>query len=367
MIAHEFNGTPFTVGIEEELMLVNPETLDLAQGIEEVLGDASVNGSGQVKPELMQSVLEIATDPCPDLPAAIEQLRELRHRVQEAASRHGMLVGAGGTHPTSDWRDQRITERERYKELVEQLSWIARQELLFGTHVHVGICDPDQAVYVSDALRRQLPVLLALSVNSPIWRGEATGMMSSRTPVFRQFPRIGIPPHYGDWKSYEKRVEMMMQFGAIPDYTYLWWDVRPHPNLGTVEVRIFDQQRDIEETAALTAFTLCLAARYARQYERGRELDAVPGELIDDSKIAAALRGLESEIIDLDEGRRRPAGEIAGDLVADLASEAQALGCSEQLAATMHFINEGTGARRQLRILDQEGIGGVVQAAILES
>lgn len=365
MIAHQFNGTPFTIGIEEELMLLDPDTLGLAQGIEAVLADPGVEeGPGQVKPELMQSVLEIATEPCADVGAAREQLAGLRRRVCAAARHSGMLVGAGGTHPVSDWRDQAITERDRYRELVEQLSWIARQELLFGTHIHVGMADPDQAVYVADGLRRHLPVLLALSVNSPVWRGEATGMMSSRTPLFRQFPRIGVPPHYGDWDGYQERVTTMMRYGAILDYTYLWWDVRPHPNLGTVEVRIFDQQHDLDDTMALTAVTACLACRYADKFD-GRPLDAAPGELIDDSKISAALRGMESEIADLDAGRRRPAGEVATDLIAALRSQAARLGCEAELGAAMRFVDGGTGARRQLGVLEAEGVEGAVRAAIL--
>ena len=182
--------------------------------------------------------------------SAGEQLRVLEASVAEIAERRGLLVAASGTHPFARWEEQRIVDRPRYHELVDELGYIALQELIFGTHVHVAIEGADKAIYVADGIRRYLPLLLALSSNSPFWRGEQTGLMSSRTPVFRAFPRVGIPPHYGTWEIYSHRVEQMMRGGAIEDYTFLWWDVRPHPKLGTVETRIFDQQTSLDHTWA---------------------------------------------------------------------------------------------------------------------
>jgi glutamate---cysteine ligase / carboxylate-amine ligase len=157
----------------------------------------------------------------------------------------------------------------RYKQLAAELSWIAEQELIFGTHVHIGIDDAEKAIYVADGMRGYLPLLLGMSSNSPLWRGRKTGMMSSRTPVFRAFPRVGIPPYYGTWGIYSHRVEQMMRGGAIPDYTYLWWDVRPHPNLGTVEVRVFDQQTRVEMTIGFAALVQALAHRLTTEYDDG--------------------------------------------------------------------------------------------------
>lgn len=247
---HRFRGTPFTVGIEEELMLIDPSTLELAQGIETILDDLGDEFSEQVKPELMQSVLEIATVPHESVADAALELRSLRETVRGVAERNGMVLAASGTHPTALWEEQLIVERPRYEELVAELGFIARQELIFGTHVHVGVTGPNKAIYVADSIRKHLPLLLALSANSPLWRGHVTGMMSSRTPVFRAFPRVGIPPHYGSWEIYSRRVKLMMDAGVIPDYTYLWFDVRPHPKLGTVEVRVFDQQTRFEHCRA---------------------------------------------------------------------------------------------------------------------
>jgi glutamate---cysteine ligase / carboxylate-amine ligase len=352
---HRFTGPPFTVGVEEELMLIDAESLDLAQEIEMILDEVPDEIAGQVKPELMQSVLEVATKPCPDLRTAGEELRELRRAVADVTERHGLLVGAAGTHPFARWEEQRIVERPRYRELVAELGYVARQELIFGTHVHVGMDDPDKAIYVADGMRRYLPLLLALSSNSPFWRGRETGMMSARTPVFRAFPRVGIPPHYGTWEIYERRVELMMEAGAIDDYTYLWWDVRPHPNLGTVETRVFDQQTRLEDTLALAALTLSLCYRLAALFDESEPLVETPTELIDDNKVRAALGGIEGKLIDFPRLRQVPAAEMVRHLASELHRDAEELGCAEELAGIERLIEAGTGARRQLRVYERNG------------
>ncbi len=355
MLEHRFNGAPFTVGIEEELMLLDPETLDLSQGIEAVLADVPAEHSEQVKPELFQSVLEVATTPCSEIAEATEQLAGLRRLVGSIAARNGMLVGAAGTHPFARCDDQRIVERDRYKDLVEDLGFIAKQELIFGTHVHVGIDSPDKAIYVADGIRRHLPLLLALSSNSPFWEGRRTGLMSSRTPVFRAFPRQGVPPHYGSWEIYSRRVEQMTNSGAIDDYTYLWWDVRPHPRLGTVETRVFDQATRLEDTAAFAAMTQALSHRFAELFDEGEPLVEAPFELVDDNKVRAAVRGMEGELVDFSRGRPVPAAEMAAGLVAQIEPSAAELGCSAELGRVREIIENGTGARRQLTFVEDRG------------
>jgi glutamate---cysteine ligase / carboxylate-amine ligase len=352
MLEHRFAGPPFTIGVEEELMLVDAETLDLGQGIEAILDGVPDSLEGQVKPELFQSVLEVATMPCRTVGEATAELRDLRRCVSEVAERNGYLVGAAGTHPFALAEEQRIVDRERYRELAAELGWIARQELIFGTHVHVAIDGADKAIYVADGIRRYLPLLLALSSNSPYWRGERTGMMSARTAVFRAFPRVGVPPHYGNWEIYSRRVETMMDAGAIEDYTYMWWDVRPHPNLGTVETRVFDQQTRLDATASLAAITHALARGLARQFEDGEVLVEVPTELVDDNKVRAALRGLEGDLVDFPHRRVVPAPEMLRDLIAQLREDAQELGCEAELDGIEELIARGTGARRQLEMVD---------------
>jgi carboxylate-amine ligase len=349
MLDHRFNGPPFTIGIEEELMLLDPGDLSLAQAIESILAGVPPEREGQVKPELMQSVLEIATRPCQTVAEAGEELRTLRRMLRDIAAERGLRVAASGTHPFAMWEDQKIVDRPRYLELIEELGFIARQELIFGTHVHVAVDGPDRAIYVADGIRLFLPLLLALSANSPFWRGNLTGMMSSRTPVFRAFPRAGIPPHYGTWEIYSHRVEQMMRGGAIEDYTYLWWDVRPHPNLGTVETRIFDQQTTLEHTIGLAALTISLAHRMAALHDAGEPLVGSPTELIDDNKVRAALRGMDGTLIDFRRGEQLPAERMADALVEELIDDAAQLGCSAELELLDDLLRGRSGAHRQLR------------------
>jgi glutamate---cysteine ligase / carboxylate-amine ligase len=355
LLAHNFTGTAFTLGIEEELMICDSETLELAQAIDQVLEALPDDVQGEVKPELMCSVLEVATEPCRDVQQAGEQLRALRHTVIDVGAELGLVIGASGTHPSALYEDQRIVDRPRYRELVEELGWIAKRELIFGTHVHVGIDDAEKAVYVADGMRGYLPLLLGMSSNSPMWRGKLTRMMSARTPVFRAFPRVGIPPYYGSWEIYSHRVERMMRGGAIPDYTFLWWDVRPHPNLGTVELRVFDQQTRVDYTIGFAAIAQALAHRLAAQYDDGVPSVEHPWELIDDNKVRAAVVGIEGKLIDFDRGVEVPAAVMAQGVIDDLREHAQELGCEAELDGLSDLIEHGTGARRQLDWFDEHG------------
>jgi glutamate---cysteine ligase / carboxylate-amine ligase len=368
VLDHKFGGTPFTLGIEEELMICDAETLELAQAIEVILGDLPEDLPGEVKPELMQSVLEVATPPCANITVAADRLRQLRRTVRAVAARNGLAIGAAGTHPSARYEDQLIVDHPRYKELAAELKWIAEQELIFGTHVHIGIDDAEKAIYVADGMRGFLPLLLGMSTNSPLWQGKTTGMMSSRTPVFRAFPRVGIPPYYGSWEIYSHRVEQMMRGGAIPDYTYLWWDVRPHPNFGTVELRVFDQQTRVEHTIGFAALGLALARRLSIDYDNGVPSVEHPHELIDDNKVRASLVGIEGELIDFDQGHEVPGEEMALGVIDDLREHAEALGCEEELAGLAELVERGTGARRQLNWLSEHGdIGGLMEEIVAAS
>ena len=355
MLEHKFSGPSFTIGIEEELMILDPEGWDTAQEIERLCEALGPDYEGRVKPELMKSVLEIATTPCETVAEAGGQLVELRNAVIGCAEKLGLAIAASATHPFARPLDQEIVDRERYRELVNELGVIARNELIFGTHVHVGIEGADRAVYVADGIRRYLPLLLALSTNSPFWQGERTGLMSSRVPVFRAFPREGIPPHYGTWEIFSHRVELMMRAGAIPDYTFLWWDVRPHPNLGTVETRIFDQQTHVEQTLSLAALNLCLAHRLCAAYDAEEPLVEYPTELIDDNKIRAARRGTDGSLVDFRAGEQVPAPEMTRGLLGRLAQHADELGCRAELDAIEDVLTNGTGAHRQLAIYERTG------------
>ena len=281
-------------------MILNAETLELSNSIETML-EAVSGADGQVKPELMESVLEVATNPCRNVSEAGAELRELRARVAATAAERGLAIGSAGTHPFAMWEDQRIVARPRYRDLVAALRFVARQELIFGVHVHIGLDDPDKAIHVANGMRVHVPMLLALSANSPFWRADATGLLSTRTPIFRAFPRVGIPPRYDDFEDYSRRVAFMVESRAIEDYTYLWYDVRPHPNFGTVEVRAMDAQTRVEHTLAIAALVQCLVKELAEHFDAGKKLSHYPYEMLDENKWLAARHGLEGELVDLPE------------------------------------------------------------------
>ena len=214
---------------------------------------------------------EISTPPAPDTRAAGALLRGLRRKVCDAAGRRGLCIGSAGTHPFAMWEDQRVTGQERYRDLVAALRFVARQEIIFGLHVHVGIDDADKAIHVANGMRVHVPLLLALSANSPFWRAQSTGLASTRMPIFRAFPRVGMPPAYDGWDDFAARIGFMTEAGVIADYTYLWYDVRPHPNLGTVEIRAMDAQTRVEHTLGLAALIQAMVRELAEHHDARRE------------------------------------------------------------------------------------------------
>jgi carboxylate-amine ligase len=350
---HRFTGPSYTLGVEEELMIVDAETLDLTNSIEEMLKDLAEAGtSGDVKPELMESVCEVATSPCRDAHEAGEQLTELRHTVHDVASARGLAIGAAGTHPFAMWEDQRIVSRPRYRDLIAGLQFVARQELIFGIHVHVGLDDPDKAIHVVNGMRVHLPVLLALSANSPFWRGQNTGMLSARTPIFRAFPRVGIPPRYEDYADWARRIEFMVDSRVINDYTYLWYDVRPHPQFGTVEIRVMDSQTRLEHTLGLAALVQAMVKELAEHFESGEELSRYPYEMLDENKFLAARHGLQGELVDLPSKELVPTRALARRLVDRLRGHAEDLGSARELEAVEDLLVRGNGGARQLVVYE---------------
>jgi len=348
---HKFQDreAPYTIGIEEELMILDAESLELVNAIESLLEPAP---AGEIKPELMESVLEVSTDPCRNTSDAGEQLRALRAQVRETAARKDMTIGSAGTHPFAMWEDQRIVARPRYRDLVSALRFVARQELIFGMHVHVAIDDPDKAIHVANGMRVHVPILLGLSANSPFWRADATGLASTRTPIFRAFPRVGIPPTYKDWEDYEQRIEFMINARVIEDYTYLWHDVRPHPNFGTVEIRAMDSQTRVEHTLGLAAMVHGLVRELSEHFDAGKTLSRYPFEMLDENKWLAARHGLEGELVDLPGWKRVPARELARRLIDRIRDHCQDLGSLGELDAVEDLVERGNGAARQVVVYE---------------
>jgi carboxylate-amine ligase len=342
-----FTGPAYTVGIEEELMILDRETLEHVNAIERLQQETP---HGDVKPELMESVLEISTVPCADLGEADAHLRGLRRQVSDSAEREGLCIGSAGTHPTGRWEDQRITGSERYRDLVDELRWVARQELIFGLHVHVGLDDADKAIHVANGMRVHVPILLALSANSPFWRGDETGLRSTRMPIFRAFPRVGIPPYYDGWADYEQRIEFMVEAGVMADYTWLWYDVRPHPTLGTVEIRAMDAQTHVEHTLALTALIQAMVKELCEHYDGNGKLADYPWQMLDENKWLAARHGLEGELVDLPERESVSARDLAKRLYERLREHAQDLGGADALEGILDLVDNGNGAFRQRKV-----------------
>ncbi len=366
---HRFTGPSYTLGIEEELMIVDVETLDLVNSIEGLLQDlGNVETEGEVKPELMESVCEIATAPCENTEQAGRQLKGLRREVQAAASARGLAIGGAGTHPFAMWEDQRIVSRPRYRDLIAGLQFVARQELIFGIHVHVGIDDPDKAIHVTNGMRVHLPVLLALSANSPFWRAHETGLHSARTPIFRAFPRVGIPPRYDDFEDWSRRIEFMEKSKVISDYTYLWYDVRPHPRFGTVEIRVMDSQTRVEHTLGLAALVQAMVKELAEHFDSGEKLSHYPYEMLDENKWLAARHGLDGELVDLPSRDRVRTKELAHRLMGRLRGHAQDLGSADALDGVDDLLEFGNGGARQLVVFEanhdmREVVGEIVEAS----
>jgi glutamate---cysteine ligase / carboxylate-amine ligase len=346
---HRFEGHAYSLGIEEELMILDAETHELVNEIEAML-ESSPNG--EIKPELMESVLEISTDPCANMVEADEQLRALRRQVGQIAAAKGLAIGSAGTHPYAMWEDQRIVARPRYRDIISALRFVARQELIFGMHVHVGVDGPDKAIHVANGMRIHLPVLLALSANSPFWRAGATGLASTRTPIFRQFPRVGIPPTYDDWDDYVAQIEFMSRAGVIEDYTYLWHDVRPHPRFGTVEIRVMDSQTHIEHTLGLAALTQALVRELCEHYDSGQHLSDYPFEMLDENKWLAARHGLEGEVVDLPHSERVPMRALARRLIDRMRDHCRDLGSLGEFEAVEDLLDRGNGAARQVVVYE---------------
>jgi carboxylate-amine ligase len=343
---------PFTLGVEEEFQLVDRESGELVSRFDEVEEEV---GHGVVQPELLQSVLEVATHVHTSVPEAIEESRELRRKVLAAAAESGTLVVSAGTHPFSRYEHQQVTEQERYLDLIDRMRWVAEREVIFGLHVHVGLTTGHEAVAVANALRSWLPELLALSSNSPFWQARDTGLASTRSKIFDAFPRSGIPPAFSSFEEWELTMDRAARLGFFDDYTYVWWDLRLHPKLGTIEIRICDAQTRLASTGAIVALVQCLAALLAERYEREGALPIQPVTLIAENKWRAVRYGLDADLVDLERDEERPAREALLELVERAAPYARRLGCTHELAEIERICRRGSGADEQRRTYEREG------------
>jgi carboxylate-amine ligase len=346
----EWKGRPregqYTVGIEEEAMLLDPEGWQLAHHSDRVLGVLPLEVVAHATMETHRSALELATSVHDGVPAAVAEMLELRRALDRAVRALGLRAASAGTHPSALWQDTVVSAGKRYAFVYGSMRELARREPTFALHVHVGISSPNDAVRLVNRMRAHVPLLLALSVNSPFWQGRDTGLASARTPLFQAFPRVGIPRRFRDYADYVDTVDLLMRCESMPDPTFLWWDVRPQPRFGTVEVRIMDAQTTVPETASLAALVQCIARLEVEQgYMSSRALE-VP-EALDENRFLAARDGMGAELIDVELERRVPARELALRLLEACAPHARVLGCEHELDG-IAAMAERTGADRQL-------------------
>jgi glutamate---cysteine ligase / carboxylate-amine ligase len=351
-IAFEGGRSDYSLGVEEELHIVDATTGELVPRVEEIMARLPKELCEFVSYELFQSVLEIKTPPCATAADTEKHLRELRGRVGSWAAACGASLASAGTHPFSRYRDQVVTDQDRYRQVVETLRWVAEREVIFGQHVHVAVPDEEKAIEAHNRLSEAAPLLLALSANSPFWQNMDTGFESSRVKIFETFPRAGLPPAFPDWESFEAYVDLMVRSGAMDDYTFCWWDVRPHPKIGTIELRILDSQTNLKYTTALTALTQCIVAdALESDVPRGPYDQA----LAEENKWRASRHGMDAAFYDADNDATVPATDIARDLVERLKPNAQDLGCEAELEGIHEILEGGTGSRRQREVYEESG------------
>ena len=347
------SSRPFSLGVEEEFQLVNGESFELTSRFDEVCEAAG--GDPRIQSELTPSTVEVATHVAAGVGEAVEEARSLRARLRDAAAESGALIASAGTHPFSRYEHQEITDEPRYRELIESMQWVAERGLIFGLHVHVGLQTAQQAIAVANALRTWLPELLALSANSPFWQGRDTGLASTRVKLFDAFPRSGLPPAFSSFEEFELLVERGIKTGSFEDYTFIWWDLRPHPKLGTIEVRVCDGQTRLESLAGLVALIQALAATLAEQYDADGTLPIQPVTLVAENKWRAARYGLEAQLIDFSRDETRPAREAVLELAELALPAARRLGCEDELDEIERLCARGGGADEQRRVQDEQG------------
>jgi glutamate---cysteine ligase / carboxylate-amine ligase len=358
----------FTIGVEEEFQIVDPATGELRSHVSELVQATSSGLGDQVKPELHQSIVEIGTKICGDVPELDADLRRTRSELVRAAQRVGLQVSAAGTHPFSNWTEQIITPGDRYKNIVEELQQLARSLLIFGMHVHVAVPDRTTMIDLMNMARYFLPHVLALSTSSPFWMGRDTGLKSFRTTVFRRFPRTGIPDHFNSWSEYEDYINLLVKLHCIDNAKKIWWDVRPHPTFGTLEFRICDVVTRVDEAVAIAALIQAIVVKLHRLYTKNMGFRMYPRALIEENKWRAARWGLEGKLIDFGKQAEVPMRDLAIELLVFTDDVVDDLGSREALEPLHRILREGTSAERQLRVFKETGdLKAVVRHLVAET
>jgi carboxylate-amine ligase len=346
----------FTLGIEEEYQTVDPETRDLRSHIAtEMLAQGKIRLEERVKAELHQSVIEVGTRVCRDIKEATEDLFDLRRNMIRLAEEHGLVLIAGATHPFADWRVQEIYPDPRYEQVVEDLQLVARANLIFGLHVHVGIEDREAAIRIMNSIRYFLPHILALSTNSPFWQGMKTGYKSYRAKVFENFPRTNLPDTFGSYSEFENYINLLIKTNCIDNAKKIWWDVRPHPFFDTIEVRVCDIPMRAEESIAIAALIQATAAKLWKLHSCNQDYRQYSRALVMENKFRAVRYGLDGKMIDFGKQCEVPVRDLILEYLTFVDDVLDELGSRKEIEYIHQMMANGSGADRQLKVFHETG------------
>jgi glutamate---cysteine ligase / carboxylate-amine ligase len=346
----------FTIGIEEEHQTLDPETRDLRSHLAaEIIAKGKTLLREQVKAEMHQSVVEVGTGICKDIKEAKREIKELRRGIIQLAHENGLRVGAAATHPFADWRKQEIYPDERYELIVEDLKMVARANLIFGLHVHIGVEDRETQIHIMNAARYFVPHILALSTNSPFWLGMDTGLKSYRCKVFDKFPRTNIPDYFPSYGEYESFINLLVKTNCIDNAKKIWWDIRPHPHFPTLEFRMCDIPMRVEETIAIAALIQCTVAKLYKLHAANQGFRLYRRALIMENKWRALRYGLDGKLIDFGKSTEVPIRDLIHEYMHIIEDVIDELNCREEIQYIYRILENGTGADRQLRVYQETG------------
>jgi glutamate---cysteine ligase / carboxylate-amine ligase len=343
----------FTLGIEEEFQTIDPETRELKSHMSKIVEGGKTILQERIKQEMHQAVVEVGTNICENIQEAREEVTYLRKMLLDLAQKQNLHIAAAGTHPFSDWQHQLITEDDRYNKLIDEMRDVARGNLIFGLHVHVGIEDRDDAINIMNQARYFLPHIFALSVNSPFWCGRNTGFHSYRAKVFDKFPRTGIPEHFKSAAEYDSYLNLLIKTGCIDNGKKIWWDLRLHPFFPTIEFRICDVPMRVDETICLAAIMQALIAKLYKLRHQNLSFRPYPRHLINENKWRAGRYGINSKLIDFGKESEVPYNELVDELLDFIKDSADELGSTHEVNYVHEILKNGTGADRQLKVFEE--------------
>lgn len=340
----------FTLGIEEEFQIVDPSTRELRSHVVEILEEGVMLLGEQIKPEMIQSMVEVGTGICHNIQEARADITNLRSVISSLARKKGLVIIAASTHPISRWQDQKIFEDERYELLVQELQTVARSLLIFGLHVHVGVPDRDRQMHIMNAARYFLPHVLALTTSSPFWMAHNTGLKSYRCEIFKQFPRTDIPDHFDSYSSFERYIDLLIKTKCIDNGKKIWWDVRPHPFFPTLEFRVCDIPTRVDDTIAIAALFQAIVAKLNSLIERNLGFRLYRRLLIQENKWRAVRYGLDGMMIDFGKQKEVPTRDLIHELLDFVDDVVDPLGSRKEIEHIYTIMERGTSADEQLEV-----------------